>query len=292
MRSSLQTYVRRFPVNMGKHRLVSLLWKPLVPASGPVDTELLNADLRLTCDLNQFIQRQIFYFGAFEPEACELWFRFAQRAAVVFDVGANVGLYSLLAAKANLRATIHAFEPTPAVVASFQQNVQLNDLENIALNPVAVGKTNGIASLHTCAGADGTNEGMNFVSENGAGDPNPEMAVPVVSLNHYCQTRGIEKIDLMKIDIEGGEYDALMGAESLIRRQAIKCIFIELAEWAANRNGNSTRDIKRFLVDAGYQLSQIQGRRLQPLSLEGTNNLGTAVAFTQDCTFIHSNGDN
>ncbi len=288
MRSSLQRYVRHFPVNTGKERLVSLLWKPLVPRDGLVETRLLKADVRLTCDLGQFIQRHVFFFGSYEREACELWVECAKRAAVIFDVGANIGVYSLLAATANSKARVHAFEPTPEVLTTFQQNVELNKLPNIIINAIAVGKQNGTASLHKCRGVDGSNEGMNFITENDGLQPEAEETVRLVSLNAYCETNGIEQIDLMKIDIEGGEYNAFVGAESLIRKQAIKCIFFGLSEWAANRNGHSTRDIKRLLLDAGYRLSEVRGRRLSPLGVAGSNNISTAVALARDCTFLTS----
>jgi FkbM family methyltransferase len=282
MRSGLQTYARHFPINRGKERLVSLLGKRLAPREGRLQTRLLKSNIRFTCDLNQFIQRHLYFFGAYERQACAIWTEYARNATLIFDVGANLGVYSLLAANANPCARIHAFEPTPEIFRIFRQNPELNNFRNIEINPVAVGKSNGTAVLHQCSGVDGTNEGMNFISKPSEVAVGSEMAVPVISLKTYCEEHDIEQIDLMKIDIEGGEYEALIGIESLIRRQAIKCIFLELCEWAANRSGHSTKDIKRFLADAGYRLYEVRYGKLLPLAIEGTNNISSAVAFSDN----------
>ena len=83
----------------------------------------------------------------------------------------------------------------------------------------------------------------------------------------------------MKLDIEGGEYDALLGASNMLSDKAVKRIFFELVEWSANRNGHSTIDIKRLLLDAGYSIYEVRKGRLKPLARSGTDDVACAVAF-------------
>src|SRR4029453_12669647 len=105
-------------------------------------------------------------------------------------------------------------------------------------------------------GSDGRNEGMNYICrESEAASDTP---VEVVSLDNYCRANQIDLIDLLKLDIEGGEFEALLGAERLLAEKALACHFVELTEWAANRSGHSTREIKRLLLNAGYQIRQLQ----------------------------------
>jgi hypothetical protein len=75
----------------------------------------------------------------------------------------------------------------------------------------------------------------------------------------------------MKMDIEGGEYDALLGMQGLLSRKGIGCIFLELVEWASNRYGHSTADIKRVLHANGYRLYEINSGGLKPLDPEGVH---------------------
>lgn len=95
----LKSYLRHFPLGRGKTRLFSALWKPLSFGEYHREATLLQADLKLHCDLTKFLQRHHYFFGAYEKEYCDYWIKLAPHAAVIFDIGANVGLYSLRGAK-------------------------------------------------------------------------------------------------------------------------------------------------------------------------------------------------
>ena len=262
--TALKWYIRHFPISKGKVRLANYLWKPLSSGQTHRQTVLKQADVRLACDLEQTIQRHIYFWGGYEEESCYHWIKLAQRSRVVFDIGANVGLYSLLAASANPESKVYAFEPTPEMVTCLADNIRLNDMPNVIVEPMAVGSHQGKAFLRLCSGSDGTNEGMNYVTY--ARQDDSDLPVQVTSLDGYCQDRRIGRIDLLKMDIEGGEYEALRGAQGLLRAQAIDCIFLELIEWAAKRSGHSTTEIQMLLRGAGYHLYRVHSRELVPIA--------------------------
>jgi FkbM family methyltransferase len=257
---SLQWYIRYFPIATGKQRLVSAFRRLSKPESVLRQTTLTgySVPVQMNCDLTKYIQRQLYFFGSYELTESRLWERFSRQASVIFDVGANVGLYSILAGLNNSLAAVHAFEPTPELQSRLQANISLNGLQNIVVNTLAVGKQRGIAQLNYCYGSDRSNEGMNYISD---AKPNASEVLPVrtISLDEYCQERQIERIDLLKVDVEGGEYDVLFGAKDLLDHKAIHYVFIELVEWAANRSSHSTLEIKRLLENAGYRLYDFDG---------------------------------
>lgn len=274
---ALKAYMLHFPVTKGKGRLMSLLWKPLSSGRYIRETALRQADVRLCCDLTMTLQRHLYFFGGYEEENCEYWMKLAGRARTVFDIGANVGLYSLLAAAVNPCCQVHAFEPTSEVVDILMTNIRLNKFQNIVVRPVAVGDVSGHGFLHRRSGADGSSEGMNFVTRIRREDSDAPVAM--LSLDDYCRDNGIEQIDLMKLDIEGGEHDALLGAQRLLRAKAIESIFLELVEWAAERSGHSTAQVKRLLVDAGYHIYRLHSGKLVPLELGTVTPGENVVAF-------------
>lgn len=274
--NALKIYARSFPIAKGKNRLVALLWKPLSFGQYERQATLRQAKVKMSCDLTQMLQRHFYFFGGYEETECEHWMKLAGESKVIFDVGSNVGLYSLLAAKVNPQAQIHAFEPTPEVFQRLQENLALNHMTNVTANQVAAGKANGKIFLQRSQGIDDDNEGMNFVSD--ITSDNSSLSVDLISIGQYCDQKGIGNIDLMKIDVEGGEYNVLLGLEEMLQSQSIKVIFMELLEWAANRAGHSTVDIKQLLKNAGYQIYKLNGNSKIPVSFEDIQDEGNVIA--------------
>jgi hypothetical protein len=125
---------------------------------------------------------------------------------------------------------------------------------------------------------------MNFITTAG-GDPGAEI-VPTVRLDNFCADRGVEHIDLLKIDIQGNEHQALAGAAELLRTGRVETIFMEL-NWAGDAGGTcpATESI-RILEQAGYRFSK-PGRRLRwQRSGEWMRTLSDVVARAP-CEQVH-----
>ena len=83
---------------------------------------------------------------------------------MIFDVGANQGIYSLAGLASAPTATVHAFEPTPQIAEQLKRTAELNKLARLNVNEVAVSNRTGTASLVQYRGGDGANGGMNFLA--------------------------------------------------------------------------------------------------------------------------------
>jgi hypothetical protein len=112
----------------------------------------------------------------------------------------------------------------------------------------AVFDRDGMAALRRCGREVGCNEGMNFIVER-ASRPGDE-PVTAVTLDRKCAELGVDRIDLLKLDIQGAEAAALAGAGSLIDRGRIGMIFLEL-NWSAAGPCPATDSLRR-LERAGY----------------------------------------
>lgn len=213
---------------------------------------LRHGGFRIPCDISEMLQRQFYYFGTYflEDEILACWELQARSARTVFDIGANAGIFSLAALAANPKAVVHAFEPTPEIVARLRAAALLNGLSKLVVNEVAVGDHDGEGTLRRWRGASNSNEGMNFITtEGGAGE-----AVCLISLDRYCAEHGIERIDLLKIDIQGNEPRAFAGATRLLREKRIGTIFAELS-WVTNGIDEPAALLVQMLSDAGFLFS-------------------------------------
>lgn len=246
----LLAYARGFPVRRGKVRVVDALWR--AAAGGDVHrvAQLRFGGARIPCDLNEMLQRQYYFFGAYfvEEHILAAWSAATRDARVVFDVGASSGIYALAALAAAPDAIAHAFEPTPEIAQRLRRIAALNNLDRLVVHQQAVFDRDGVAALRRCGREVDCNEGMNFVVES-ASRPGDE-AVATVTLDRKCAELGIDRIDLLKLDIQGAEAAALAGARSLIDRGRIGMIFLEL-NWSSGGPCPATESIRR-LERAGY----------------------------------------
>jgi len=168
----LLLYARQFPIRRGKLRLIDTCWRLAAGRESPQRLARLKfGGFVMPCDLREMLQRQFYFFGTYflEDHLLECWQGAARGVNVVFDVGANAGIYSLAALAVAPAAVVHAFEPTPEIAARLRTSARLNKLARLHVHELAVSDETGFASLHTWRGETGENEGMNFISaEEGA----------------------------------------------------------------------------------------------------------------------------
>lgn len=173
----------------------------------------------------------------------------------VVDVGCNLGVYSLLAGKlVQPGGSVHAFEPSPSEYYHGLQNIRLNGLDNISLNQVALAESAGVRNLYI---APGGNHGINSLGNANCGTR--ICPVQCVKLDDYVQERNIQRLDIVKIDVEGAERLVLEGAVNTLTSLHPGLLLIEMNEEYSQALGTSTVESKRFLHRLGYNLFRVNG---------------------------------
>ena len=162
------------------------------------------------------ISYQVFRAGIWEPGETRLLEKLVTRKSSVVDVGANIGWFTLCSAtKARV---VHAFEPEPTNFHFLQLSVARNKFRNVQLHAHAIGEREGLATLFL---ADGSNKGTHStVWRVGA----QELVVPMETLDRLFPS---ETIDVLKIDVEGGEPEVLSGARRMINEKRVRQIIME-----------------------------------------------------------------
>ena len=175
----------------------------------------------------------------------------------VIDVGANIGLYSLLLARlAEPGGSVLAFEPEPNLFAVLRENCLSNDATNIVLFQCALGQTNGRASFHRSL----FNSGNNRLGRASAGHDAVE-----VKVERFDDLRPDSKPDFVKIDVQGHELAALSGMERALSASENVRVLFEFAPAALRKAGTAPELLLEFFRQRGFGLYETEGARLKTL---------------------------
>ena len=148
-----------------------------------------------------------FWLGTYEREKYELFHRAISRENVVYDIGANVGIYSVLACRTvGINGRVFAFEPSTTNLFYLNSNIRANRFSNCEVIPQVVSNTNGTVQFELGRGSC-----FGKISTDGS------IRVPSISLDSFVTT-GKPLPDVMKIDVEGAEYEVLIGARTVISK--------------------------------------------------------------------------
>ncbi len=167
------------------------------------------------------IANQVEWLGwdASESEAIRLFFQLALKADTILDIGAYVGYFALVAALANPKARIFCFEPVPELQQRLRHNIELNRLsDRVTCVPAAVGAAD--SSTQFFRGGDAMPT-CSSLSQSYALANCPIVKVidvSVLRLDTWARAQGLERVYLIKIDVETGEPDVLIGMKSLLEK--------------------------------------------------------------------------
>jgi len=175
--------------------------------------------LKLWSRGDDWVCTQIYWKGlsGYEPETVQVFLRLAAAAKVIFDVGAYVGFYTLLAALANPSARVYAFEPHPNAYGRLLRNVKTNHLVNVECLQAAAGEADTSSALFCGPGWLPTSSSLS-AEFMGSHDALLRVSVEVMSLDAFVRESGIERVDLLKIDTESTEPQVLRGMLETLRR--------------------------------------------------------------------------
>ena len=229
---------------MPLRRLALWMRKPLKNALGDlVDIETWGLHLRLSTRDNLSEQRLLFMPRHLDPRERAILATELKDGGVFFDIGANAGTYSLwLASRRIADLHIEAFEPDPLLCERFKWNMIENRLGSVFLNEFALGANEGELRLARVE----ENLGQNHLISGGDG-----LVVRVKTLAGVLEEKRLDRIDALKIDVEGHEAEVLhplfADVEKELWPQLVICE-------ALRREGK--REGAKVLLDAGYQFCE------------------------------------
>jgi len=172
----------------------------------------------------------------------------------VMDIGANVGFYSLLISRAvGPSGKVYAFEPIPEIFARLKEHIALNNATNVIPVPIALSDEKGKAKMSVKGG------GSSFFRH--LSDEFVE--VQVERLDDFVEREGIERVDAIKIDVEGAELKVIRGADKTIRRDK-PILMVEIQAATLQAAGTTPEELFETIVGYGYNAFVIRHGKLIP----------------------------
>jgi FkbM family methyltransferase len=192
------------------------------------------------------MENDLFWNGfgnGYEGTSLQVWRRLAPHARVIFDVGANTGIYALVAHCVNPTATVVAVEPVERVFHCLQRNVELNG-GNVTLEKLAASDVTGAAIIYDRPGDYELTASLDPLMDKYHGGGAVEYTVPTKRLDDVLSGYGLRSIDLVKIDVELFEPQVLLGMGAFLSNCKPALLVEILNEEVAREVNDITHDLK------------------------------------------------
>jgi FkbM family methyltransferase len=204
-----------------------------------------------------------FVFDRYEPVTDAHLADALRPGMVVLDIGAHVGYYTLVAARAvGPSGKVHAFEPCAETLSLLRTNVRANGFANVEIHPFAAGSGDSKRTLHVTGSSD--SHGL-F----------PHPLTETVRTTEVRTVRAAQviqgRVDLVKIDVEGAEFEVLDGMRDLVSSEDPSVLVIEWNPACLRNAGQDPLELPRCLAELGFtNISVLDDRRRLVRSVSDT----------------------
>jgi FkbM family methyltransferase len=277
MKTGLSKHIRRTAHALPTLSRIALeLWaKTTIPRKPPWLLCQIAADLncRITADAQLFngmqirvvwtdlIGSSICVDGYYDLPTVRMIQRLLQPGMTFVDVGAHVGEYTLLASSlVGPTGGVHCFEPQPDTFELLLHNITVNRLTNVHLNSCALAESCRNAQLYI-ARLDNIGQTSLRRPDNYTGTA---IDISCRTLDDYAENRALDRIDLIKIDVEGAELSVLRGAHDILSRRRKPYLILEFWDKFQQEYGSSCAEMTEYLWQYRYELFWISASGLIP----------------------------
>lgn len=191
--------------------------------------------------------------GTYEVPVQKALIENAEPGGVVYDVGANIGYFSLLAARrVGPKGQVYAFEPVARNAAAIERSARANSFDTVTVFERAVGAAHGVTELNLARHIGGAM----LASVGAPPDWRGSVDVEVVALDGFIDAMGLRPPSLIKIDVEGAEMDVLRGLTRTLEANA-PVMIIELDDLDAAALESKARDLLAALSGLAYDAARL-----------------------------------
>lgn len=211
---------------------------------------LKNLDIKLQCDVldKRITPIEILNFNAYEKQDADIFFRLLTKDMIFFDIGAHIGFYSINVAKRHETIKVYSFEPIPQTFELLKKNITINKLNNIFFYNVGLLDKDQVIDFFFNPTMSGNASAINLTEEANI----KKISAKVTSIDTFLLNQQLERLDIIKCDVEGGELLVFQGGKNAIKKHT-PIIFTEMLRKWSKKFHYHPNDIISLLASWDYQ---------------------------------------
>lgn len=190
-------------------------------------------------------EQSIFFVGDRHRVVTTLMMERVKSGAFCLDIGANIGFYTLkLAQLAGKEGRVAAFEANPNLLSRIKHNIDLNHLQNVEIIPKAVSQSSGIVEFYIAPNSELSS--LDYIE-----NAQEKIRVEALRIDDFIKDANWQRLDFIKVDIEGHDCQALLGAKQSLERFLPDIVL----EYQYNMDKNVADELFSYLESLGYRFN-------------------------------------
>ncbi|MCF8276020.1 MAG: FkbM family methyltransferase [Flavobacteriales bacterium] len=224
---------------------------------------------------NSSFETSIFWTGTFHDEraSLQIWYALCEHSKNIVDIGANTGVYSIVAKSANPNSNLAAFEPIDRIFSKLEANILLNGM-NVTMEKMAASNSNGSTIIYDLPAEHHYHASL-VKEEVEHHEGIRAVEVEVIRLDDYLVRKNWSSLDLVKIDVEGFEIEVIEGMKDALQRWQ-PSILIEL------KDAERAAKMEAMVASLGYRFYDID----ENVGIRQTNGLMASTKW--NCLLLNS----
>lgn len=208
------------------------------------------------------VEDSIFRTGTYEPGTLHVINHVLKAGDRFVDVGANVGLMSLVAARrVGPTGRVDCFEPLPEIRQLLQASISINKLKNLTVHPIALGSNESIATISRHLEVNRGSASLAW-----AGETSDQLEVRIARLDDVLPDSRTHPPAMIKIDVEGWEFEVLKGSIGQLSGEDPPVLCVEFSRQHPLQGGTA-EDMFELLISLGYGGHRLTGTKSEPSPL-------------------------
>jgi FkbM family methyltransferase len=221
--------------------------------------------IKWSLDLREGIDLAIYVLGGFEVRTLRVYKKLIRLNDVVLDIGANIGAHTLpLAQLVGDMGKVIAFEPTDYAFNKLEKNLRLNPHLASRVTPCHMMLVNSeLKKLPSSVYSSWPLETAGDLHKHHGGRLMPIKGASLATLDQYVQSLKLQRLNFIKLDVDGNEYDVLISGQETLK-EFKPVLILELAPWVYEACPDKFDKILQLLWDLGYEITPISNGNVFP----------------------------